>query len=99
MLYLLFSLPIASIIIITNYNIINKEPTMVIKSIVLSLALAAFTGSIFMWLLFDFSSNQFQFVSNSNSIGYFGLNFGIDGLSIYFVLLSAMIIPIALLSN
>jgi len=49
--------------------------------------------------MFDFSSNQFQFVQEYHEIGYFDFYLGLDGLSIYFVLLTTMISPIALLSN
>ena len=50
------------------------------------------------WALSDFSSNSFQFISYS-TVEYLGFNLGVDGISIYFVLLTAIIIPVALLSN
>jgi NADH-ubiquinone oxidoreductase chain 4 len=52
-----------------------------------------------MFILFDFSTNQVQFVQEYHEISYFDFFLGIDGLSIYFVLLTTLIIPIALLSN
>ena len=52
-----------------------------------------------MFLLFDFSSNQFQFVQEHHDLGLFDIYLGVDGLSIYFVLLTTIIMPIALLSN
>ena len=51
------------------------------------------------FFLFDYSSNQFQFVKEYFEISYFDFYLGIDGLSIYFVLLTTIITPIALLSN
>ena len=51
------------------------------------------------FILFDFSSNQYQFVQESYEIGFFNLYLGVDGLSIYFVLLTTIIMPIAMLSN
>lgn len=51
------------------------------------------------FILFDFSSNQYQFVQESFEIGWFNLYLGLDGLSIYFVLLTTIIMPIAMLSN
>jgi NADH-ubiquinone oxidoreductase chain 4 len=54
--------------------------------------------SIIIFILFDFSTNQFQFVQEYHNINYFDFYLGIDGLSIYFVLLTTIIIPISLLS-
>ena len=55
--------------------------------------------SIFMFSIYDFSTNQFQFVREYHKIDIFNLHLGIDGLSMYFLLLIAIIIPISLLSN
>ena len=55
--------------------------------------------SLIIFILFDFSNNQFQFVQEYHEISYFDFYLGVDGLSIYFVLLTTIIIPISLLSN
>lgn len=55
--------------------------------------------SLIIFILFDFSTNQFQFVQEYHSISYYDFYLGLDGLSIYFVLLTTIIMPIALLSN
>ena len=55
--------------------------------------------SLLIFILFDFSANQFQFVQESYQVSTYDLYLGIDGLSIYFVLLTTIIVPIALLSN
>ena len=55
--------------------------------------------SLIIFILSDCSSKQFQFVEEQFEINYFGLYFGIDGLSNYFVLLTAIIMPIAIISN
>ena len=55
--------------------------------------------SLFIFIIFDFSSNQFQFVQEYHEINPFHLYLGVDGISIYFVLLTTIIIPISLLSN
>jgi len=49
--------------------------------------------------MFDFSINQFQFVQEVHNINLYDLFIGADGLSINFVLLTTIIIPIALISN
>jgi NADH-ubiquinone oxidoreductase chain 4 len=50
-------------------------------------------------LVADASGSQFQFVSEFNQLNFCHLNFGIDGISLFFVLLTTFITPIALLSN
>jgi NADH-ubiquinone oxidoreductase chain 4 len=70
-----------------------------IKVIALSTSILNFFISLVVFLLFDFSTNQFQFVQEYHEISYFDFYLGLDGLSIYFVLLTTIIIPISLLSN
>jgi NADH-ubiquinone oxidoreductase chain 4 len=55
--------------------------------------------SLVIFILFDFSSNQFQFVQEHYNINLFDVYLGVDGISIYFVLLTTIIMPIAILSN
>lgn len=55
--------------------------------------------SLIIFILFDFSSNQFQFVQEHYDINLFDIYLGVDGISIYFVLLTTIIMPIAILSN
>nr|AVP25164.1 NADH dehydrogenase subunit 4 [Pertusaria plittiana] len=55
--------------------------------------------SFIIFILFDFSSKQFQFVQEYHEVSYFDFYLGVDGLSIYFVLLTTIITPISLLSN
>jgi len=70
-----------------------------IKIIALSTSVLNFFISLIIFILFDFSTNQFQFVQEYHEISYFDFYLGVDGLSIYFVLLTTIIIPISLLSN
>jgi len=55
--------------------------------------------SLIIFILFDFSTNQFQFVQEYHQISSYDFYLGVDGLSIYFILLTTIIVPIALLSN
>ena len=55
--------------------------------------------SLIIYILFDFTNNQFQFVQEHYDITFFDIYLGIDGISIYFILLTTIIMPIALLSN
>ncbi len=70
-----------------------------VKTIALSTSIINLFISLIVFILFDFSSNQFQFVQEYHEISSFDFYLGLDGLSIYFVLLTTIITPIALLSN
>jgi len=70
-----------------------------IKSIALLTSIINLFVSLIVFIFFDFSSNQYQFVQEYHEISSFDFYLGLDGLSIYFVLLTTIITPIALLSN
>lgn len=70
-----------------------------LKAVALQTSICTLAVSLVIFALFDFSSNQFQFVQEHHEIHTFDLYLGMDGLSVYFVLLTTIIIPISLLSN
>ena len=70
-----------------------------IKIIGLITSLINFLLSLLVFIMFDFTNNQFQFVQEYHEIGSYDFYLGLDGISIYFVLLTTIITPIALLSN
>jgi NADH-ubiquinone oxidoreductase chain 4 len=55
--------------------------------------------SLIIYILFDFSNNQFQFIQEHYDLSFYDIYLGVDGISIYFVLLTTLIMPIALISN
>ena len=77
----------------------TSENQLKMKKIALTTSLINFFISLFIWYQFDSNITQFQFVSEFNHLKLFHLNFGIDGISIYFVLLTTFVTPVALLSN
>jgi NADH-ubiquinone oxidoreductase chain 4 len=85
------------------YNSISYESTssniVYSKTIALSTSILNLIISLVIYILFDFSNNQFQFVQEYYSLNIFDVYLGIDGISIYFVLLTTIIMPIAILSN
>jgi proton-translocating NADH-quinone oxidoreductase chain M len=103
MLILLLLIPLfGSLIILPLSNTLENKRAM--KKIALTSSLINFFLSLFLWYLFDSSSaalggGQFQFVSEFNQLNFCHLNFGVDGISLYFVLLTTFVTPIALLSN
>lgn len=101
LLYLLLLIPLLGIFIIStniSYNTSDLN-NKYIKIVGLSASILNLICSLLIFILFDFSINQFQFVQEYCEISSYDLYLGIDGLSIYFVLLTTIIVPIALLSN
>jgi len=100
LLTLLLIVPLIGIFLIsTSYNnnsILNLKQ---VKVIALSASIVNLFISMIVFVLFNFSSNQFQFVQEYHSISSFDFYLGVDGISIYFVLLTTIIMPISLLSN
>ena len=97
----LLLIPLIGIGIITieaNYGL-SLVNNIKIKSIALTTSIVNLMMSLIMFILFDFSSKQFQFIEEHYQISYFDIYLGVDGLSIYFVLLTTIIMPIAILSN
>ena len=70
-----------------------------IKTIGLATSILNLFVSLIIFILFDFSANQFQFVQEYYQVSSYDFYLGLDGLSVYFVLLTTIIVPIALLSN
>jgi NADH:ubiquinone oxidoreductase subunit 4 (subunit M) len=88
---------IFTIAIAMSYGNINR--TRIIKIIALTATIIDLILSLIIFILFDYSSKQFQFVQEQYSISNYDIYLGIDGLSVYFVLLTTLIMPISLISN
>ena len=69
------------------------------KYVALFISLANFLLSLYLWYLFDNTTSEFQFLEERKWIGGF-INYkvGIDGISILFVILTAFITPICIIS-
>ena len=79
-------------------HVINNELNFY-KKIALITTIMNLIVSLIIYILFDFSTNQFQFVQDDLELSVYNIYLGVDGLSIYFVLLTTIIMPIALISN
>jgi NADH-quinone oxidoreductase subunit M len=91
-------LPILGAIFIFIFNNKNNENKNVIY-ISLFISVVTLFLTIFLWYVFDKTSPEFQFVEEKNWIsGYIKFKFGIDGLSILFIVLTAFITPICIIS-
>ena len=77
----------------------NKENNITVKYVALFTSLANFFLSIYLWILFDQSTSDFQFVEDrvwiKDLINY---KVGIDGISILFILLTTFITPLCIVS-
>jgi NADH-ubiquinone oxidoreductase chain 4 len=99
MIALLLIIPIIGSLILIPIKENKKNNNIIMKNISLIASLLNFIISIFLWIEFDSSISQYQFIYEFNKLDFCHFNLGIDGISIYFVLLTTFITPIAILSN
>jgi len=101
LLSLLLLTPLIGIFIISTS--MSYEHTAInvrrIKTTALSTSIINLFIALIIFILFDFSTNQFQFVQEYHQISSYDFYLGVDGLSIYFVLLTTILMPIAIFSN
>ena len=69
-----------------------------LKVIILICSWVTFTLSIYIWVIFDNEVVGYQFVSFTEA-GFVQIQLGIDGISLYFVLLTSFLTPICLLAS
>jgi NADH-ubiquinone oxidoreductase chain 4 len=94
--------PLYGIFLIISRLSFNKDKNIDFKSlkiISLTITIIDLIISLIVWVLFDNSSKNFQFVQEHYTIGSYDVYLGVDGLSIYFILLTTFIMPIAIISN
>ena len=100
MLISLLFIPIFGLFIIST-TIPDKNPDLNrwTKPLALGTSIINLMLSLVLFIMFDFSNNHFQFVEEYHKVSFYDLYLGLDGLSIYFVLLTTLIISVSLLSN
>nr|YP_009175050.1 NADH dehydrogenase subunit 4 [Tricholoma matsutake]AGC15248.1 NADH dehydrogenase subunit 4 [Tricholoma matsutake]QIC20154.1 NADH dehydrogenase subunit 4 [Tricholoma matsutake]UIX25253.1 NADH dehydrogenase subunit 4 [Tricholoma matsutake]UIX25282.1 NADH dehydrogenase subunit 4 [Tricholoma matsutake]UIX25310.1 NADH dehydrogenase subunit 4 [Tricholoma matsutake] len=99
MITLLLLIPIIGSLVLLPISDKTITGQIQMKQIAITTSLINFFISLILWYQFDSNTTQFQFVSEFHQLNFCHLNFGIDGVSIYFVLLTTFVTPIALLSN
>jgi NADH-ubiquinone oxidoreductase chain 4 len=99
MLALLVLIPVLGSLLLIPINENSPESLNKIKIIALTTSLINFLISLKLWLNFDSSCTTFQFVYEFNQLSFCDFNIGVDGISLFFVLLTTFITPIAILSN
>ncbi len=100
-IYSLLIIPLIGIMLITSFSFfeVKTNNNKYFQYIALNTSIINLIISFVLFILFNSSSNQFQFVQEHYNIKLFNLFLGLDGISIYFILLTTIIIPIAILSN
>ena len=77
----------------------NKEKNLTVKYVALFTSLVNFFLSIYLWILFDQTKSDFQFVEERIWIeGLINYKVGIDGISILFIVLTTFITPLCTVS-
>jgi NADH-ubiquinone oxidoreductase chain 4 len=100
LLTLLIAMPLAGTILtilIESYDTSNNKK--LLKSVVLRTSFLNTTISLIIWILLNNSSKYFQFVQQQDSVSNYDFYLGLDGLSIFFILLTTIITPISVVSN
>ncbi len=81
--------------------VVDSRREGVIRSVALGVALVEFVATLVMWAQFDPASAEFQLVERIPWIPAFGIDYavGVDGISLFLVVLTGFLTPIALLST
>ena len=95
----MFLSSLAIIPVLGTVLVASIDSTKLAKIIALSTSILNLVVSLFIFILFNNSTNQFQYVQEHYNVQLFDIYLGVDGISIFFVLLTTIIMPIALLSN
>jgi NADH-ubiquinone oxidoreductase chain 4 len=95
----LLTVPVIGTIIVSSIDSYKKSSVVYTKTIALVTSVINLIISLIIFTLFNSSTNQFQFVQEHYNLQSFDIYLGVDGISIYFVLLTTVIMPIALLAN
>lgn len=99
MLTALLIIPLIGSFALLPINEGTAEGTTRMKRIALFTAMVNFFVSIVLWGEFDSLTSQYQFVQEFNSLSFCHFHIGVDGISLYFVLLTTFVTPICILSN
>ena len=69
------------------------------KYVALFISIANFFLSLYLWIIFDNTTSNFQFVENRQWIpGLVNYKVGVDGISILFIILTTFITPLCVIS-
>src|SRR3954470_21783400 len=98
MLTILVLLPLAGVLAIA---IVDSRREALIRTIAVGVSMVLFGVTLMAWWRFDAGSAAFQFAERHAWIPAFGIDYsvGIDGISLFLVVLTGFLTPLALLSS
>nr|UFQ87258.1 NADH:ubiquinone oxidoreductase subunit 4 [Pseudozyma sp.] len=99
MLTLLLIIPLLGALLLAPMQGNTQQSESQMKRVALGTTLINFILSIVLWAEFDSSTSEYQFTQEFNQVNFCHLHIGVDGISLYFVLLTTFITPICILSN
>jgi NADH-ubiquinone oxidoreductase chain 4 len=99
MITTLLLIPLIGVILLLPLNENSTQSKVTMKQIALCTSMLNLFISIIIWWNFDFNSAGYQFVYEFNQLNFCHIHIGIDGISLYFVLLTTFITPLCILSN
>jgi|TARA_B110000438_G_scaffold226835_1_gene221192 NADH-quinone oxidoreductase subunit M len=93
-------IPLIGAVFILIINGTQKNVEKNSKYVAIFSSFVNFFLSIFLWISFDNSISDFQFIEEKKWInGFFNFKLGVDGISILFILLTTFITPICVISG
>nr|YP_010227892.1 NADH dehydrogenase subunit 4 [Polymyxa betae]CAG9644869.1 NADH dehydrogenase subunit 4 [Polymyxa betae] len=80
---------------------ISSTSQLFLKKIALFFSILTFYVSLFLWIFFEKSSLFFQWLIYKQWLSFLGINFilGLDGISLFFILLTTFLVPICILAG
>lgn len=98
MLSFLIMLPLVGVFCLL---FVPEEKNSLIKTISLLTCSLTFIFSLFFWIFFDCSTSKFQYIEHFYWSSLFNIHFflGVDGISLFFVILSTFLVFICVLSS
>src|SRR5213594_2685598 len=97
----LIVLPVAGAILVLFVRGDEEQSAPFVRKIALTVSVLIFAETLLLWSRFDPSSADFQFVERHPWIPAFGIQYfvGVDGISLFLVVLTGFLTPLALLSS
>ena len=106
MLHTLILFPTLGALILSTMSGTTPMEVSRVKKVALITSLLTFVLSMILWGSFDSGADGYQYVANADLVssgtgapGFFTLRFGVDGISLYFVLLTTFPIPFCILAS
>lgn len=86
---------------ILNLTLIPSWNKLLLKKLGLTFSCITFLTSLFLWIWFNKSTGNFQFVYKMFWVPYLNLNFtvGVDGVSLFFLILTTLLIFLCILAS